>query len=80
MANIETKLYTHDELRELEEWFNSRELPKDIQLDKATYIPNVKETIRRLMIQAEINCNNPKMQGAIYILERLRNKLGETQK
>lgn len=79
MAKIETKLYTHDELRELEEWFNGRELPEDIQLDKATYIPNVKDTIGRLMIQAEINCDNPKMQGSIYLLERLKAKLEETQ-
>ena len=80
MAKIETKLYTHDELRELEEWFNGRELPKDIQLDKATYIPNLKDTLSRLIVQAEINRENPKMQGAIFLLERLKAKLEETQK
>lgn len=80
MAKIETKLYTRDELRDLEEWFNNINLPESIQLDKATYIPNVKDTINRLMVQAEINCDNPKMQGPIYLLERLKAKLEETQK
>ena len=45
MAKIESKLYTRDELRELEEWFKSVELPESIQLDKATYIPNLKDTL-----------------------------------
>lgn len=80
MAKIETKLYTRDELRDLEEWFNNINLPESILLDKATYIPNVKDTINRLMVQAEINCDNPKMQGPIYLLERLKAKLEETQK
>lgn len=80
MAKIENKLYTREELHELEEWFNNVQLPESIQLDKATFIPNVKETLSRLTLQAEINCDNPKMQGAIYILERLKSKLEETQK
>lgn len=79
MTKTETRFYTRDELNELEEWFNGRELPEDIQLDKATYIPNVKETLKKLIVQAEINCDNPKMQGAIYLLERLKKKLEETQ-
>lgn len=80
MAKIENKLYTREELHELEEWFNNVQLPESIQLDKATFIPNVKDTLSRLILQAEINCDNPKMQGAIYILERLKAKLEETQK
>ena len=62
MAKIENKLYTREELHELEEWFNNVQLPESIQLDKATFIPNVKETLSRLILQAEINCDNPKMQ------------------
>ena len=80
MAKIESKLYTRDDLRELEEWVKSVELPESIQLDKATYIPNLKDTLAKLVTQAEINCDNPKMQGPIYILERLKTKLEETQK
>lgn len=80
MAKIEFKLYTRDELRELEEWFNGVELPESIQLDTATYIPDLKDTLAMLVMQAEINCENPKMQGPIYLLERLKTRLEETQK
>lgn len=80
MAKITLKLYTHEELLELEEWFKQIDLPESIQLDKATYVPDLKDTINRLFVQAEINYENPKMQGAIYLLERLKAKLEETQK
>ena len=78
MAKITLKLYTHEELLELEEWFKQIDLPESIQLDKATYGPDLKDTINRLFVQAEINYENPKMQGAIYLLERLKAKLEET--
>lgn len=80
MAKIETKIYTREELAELEAWFKSIQLPESLQLDKATFIPDVRETLDRLVLQAEINCDNPKMQGPIYLLERLKTKLEETQK
>lgn len=80
MAKIETKIYTREELAELEAWFKSIQLPESLQLDKATFIPDVRETLDRLVLQAEINCDNPKMQGPIYLLERLKAKLEETQK
>ena len=80
MAKIETKIYTREELAELEAWFKGIQLPKSLQLDKATFIPDVRETLDRLVLQAEINCDNPKMQGPIYLLERLKAKLEETQK
>ncbi|MBM6865431.1 hypothetical protein H6A66_09660 [Bacteroides caecigallinarum] len=80
MAKIETKIYTREELAELEAWFKDIQLPESLQLDKATFIPDVRETLDRLVLQAEINCDNPKMQGPIYLLERLKAKLEETQK
>ena len=80
MAKIETKIYTCEELAELEAWFKDIQLPESLQLDKATFIPDVRETLDRLVLQAEINCDNPKMQGPIYLLERLKAKLEETQK
>lgn len=80
MAKIENKIYTRKELSEIKEWFNDVQLPQSIQLDKATFIPDVRETLSRLILQAEINCDNPKMQGAIYLLVRLKSKLEETRK
>ena len=71
----ETKLLTLDELHELGDWFNQQDLPQDLQLDKATYIPNLKDTIHRLLTQSEISYNNPKMQGCIILLLNLKKKL-----
>ena len=71
----EFKLLTLEELHELRDWFEGQKLPKELQLDKATYIPNLSDTVRRLLIQSEINYDNPKMQGCILLLQRLKAKL-----
>ena len=71
------KTLTQEELQELVEWFEQKTLPAQMQLDKATYIPNLPETVERLFIQAEINYDNPKMQGCIYLLLRIKEKLGD---
>lgn len=69
------KIYTREELNALEEWFNTHELPKELQLNKSTFIPNVSETVRRLLIQSKIYVDNSKMQGSIQILQDLKEKL-----
>ncbi len=69
------KIYTREELNTLEEWFNTHELPKELQLNKSTFIPNVSETVRRLLIQSKIYVDNSKMQGSIQILQDLKEKL-----
>lgn len=70
-------LYTLEELRQLEAWFEGKEMPEEMHLDKATYIPNLKETVKRLCWQAEQCYENPKMQGCIILLERIKEKLSE---
>ncbi len=74
------KIYSYEELMELIKWFDDKKLPESIQLDKATYIPDVKDTLGKLAVQAEIGYENPKLQGSIFLLKRLKNKLEETQK
>lgn len=69
------KMLTQDELHELEEWFEKNDLPQELQLDKATYIPRLRDTIKRLLTQSKINYNNPKMQGCIILLQRMKAKL-----
>ena len=71
----EIKMLTLDELHELEEWFDKQDLPEELQLDKATYIPHLRDTIKRLLIQSRLNYNNPKMQGCIILLQHLKAKL-----
>lgn len=68
-------LYTIEELRQLEEWFEGRDLPQEMHLDKATYIPDLKETVSHLCMQAEVCYENPKMQGCIILLERIKEQL-----
>lgn len=68
-------MLTLDELHELGAWFDKHDLPEELQLDKATYIPHLRDTITRLLTQSEINYNNPKMQGCIILLQRLKAKL-----
>ena len=70
-------VYTKEELRELENWFEGKELPQSLRLDKATYIPNLKDTLSRLCQQADVCYENPKMQGCILLMERIKAKLEE---
>lgn len=68
----EQKLYTKDELESLITWFEEHPYPKELQVDKATYIPNLSDTIDRLSGQARICYENPKMQGCIILLEKIK--------
>lgn len=71
------KLYTLEELQALKDWFKDKELPQDMRLDKATYIPDLKKTLSSLFLQADVCYENPKMQGCIFLLERIKAKLEE---
>lgn len=68
-------LYTEEELKTLFKWFDAQILPDTMQLDNATYIPDVRETLSRLKGQAVLCRENPKMQGCIILLERIKAKL-----
>lgn len=59
------------------EWlrFANQDLPQGLQVDKATNIPNLKETVARLFDQAEACFENPKMQGCLILLENIKAKL-----
>lgn len=70
-------LYTEEELAGLLEWFTGRDLPESLQIDDATFTPNLRETIERLSGQARLCFKNPKMQGCIYLLEKIKSKLLE---
>lgn len=69
------RLYTEEELKTLFKWFDAQVLPDTMQLDNATYIPDVRETLSRLKDQAVLCRENPKMQGCIILLERIKAKL-----
>lgn len=73
----ETIKHTLEEIGELKNWFDKHadKLPKEMQIDESTYSPDLQLTISALLDQAEICCENPKMQGSIFILERIKKKL-----
>jgi hypothetical protein len=64
-----------EELKALKDWFANQDLPQGLQVDKATNIPNLKETVARLFDQAEACFENPKMQGCLILLENIKAKL-----
>lgn len=72
------KTHSIEEIQELKEWFDNHELPGSLQLDKATYIEDVKETISSLIEQSLYCYDNPKMQGGIVLLEKIKIKVEES--
>lgn len=72
-----SKEYTLKELDELKLWFEQQELPQSLILDKAVSIPDLKETIAHLLDQAYVCYANPKLEGCLLILERIKAKLEE---
>ena len=50
-----------------------------MQIDSSAYTPNLKETISMLFEQAYICYENPKMQGCIYLIKKIKKNLEEMQ-
>lgn len=75
MMKIEKKIYTLDEVKELKKWFDAQTLPQDMQIDKATYTPRLKDTVNMLFDQAFVCHANSKMQGCLILLEKIKSNL-----
>ena len=75
------RIHTIEEIDELREWFEKvkNRLPKTMQIDSSAYTPNLKETISMLFEQAYICYENPKMQGCIYLLKKIKKNLENTR-
>lgn len=72
------KTHTLEEVNELKDWFDAQQLPQSFYIDKATFIPNVKETVDSLFMQAYLYYENPKMQGCIVLLKKIKKQIEET--
>ena len=70
-----SKEYTLEEVNELKAWFGQQEIPQSMTLDKAVFIPDLKETISHLLDQAYVCYKNPKLEGCLLLLERIKAKL-----
>lgn len=69
--------HTIEEINELNAWFeeNRNKFPQSMQLDASASIPNLATTIDMLFEQAYTCYSNPKMQGSILILKKIKQKL-----
>lgn len=75
MIKERKRTYTQEEVNELKKWFDSQELPPTMQIDKAAFTPNLKDTVDMLFEQAYVCYENPKMQGCLYLLEKIKSNL-----
>jgi hypothetical protein len=75
------RIHTIEEIDELREWFEKvkNRLPEAMQIDSSAYTPNLKETISMLFEQAYICYENPKMQGCIYLIKKIKKNLEDTR-
>ena len=75
------RIHTIEEIDEKGEWFEKvkNRLPETMQIDSSAYTPNLKETISMLFEQAYICYENPKMQGCIYLLKKIKKNLEDTR-
>ena len=70
------KGYTLEDIAALEDWFADKKLEGSLQLDNAVYIPDLKQTVTNLIIQAKVSYENPKIHGCIRLLEQIKTKIG----
>ena len=72
---------TIEEVDELKNWFeaNKDRLPQTMQIDKSAFTPNLHETVVMLLEQAYVCYENPKMQGCIRLLERIKQIITENE-
>ena len=62
-------------IKVVEEWFEQQQLPASMQLDSATYIPDLPDTVSRLFEQSYLYAGNPRMEGSLWLVLRIKKKL-----
>lgn len=74
-------VYTLEEVDALKRWFDEQgnNIPSEMTIEKSTYSPNLRLTIQMLFEQAYICYNNPKMQGCLLLLEKIKSNLENNQ-
>ena len=74
---IDKRKHTIEEIDELKAWFEAIQdkLPATMQIDSSAFTPNLKETVSMLFEQAYICYENPKMQGCIWLLKKIKGNL-----
>ena len=63
------RTYTEEEVNELKKWFDSQSLPPTMQIDKAAFTPNLKDTVDMLFEQAYVCYENPNAGMSLFVRE-----------
>lgn len=73
--------YSEEELNEMIVWFNNHadELPKEMQIDKSAFTPDLKLTVESCIMQAKQCLGNYKMAGAFRLLQQIRAKIEDNK-
>ena len=73
------RTHTLEKINELKSWFeaNQEKLPETMQIDSSAFSPDLRDTIDMLFEQAYICYENPKMQGCIRFLKKIKKNLEE---
>ena len=73
------RTHTLEEINELKRWFeaNQEKFPETMQIDSSAFSPDLRDTIDMLFEQAYICYENPKMQGCIRFLKKIKKNLEE---
>lgn len=64
MIKERKRTYTQEEVNELKKWFDSQELPPTMQIDKAAFTPNLKDTVDMLFNRPMYATKIPKCRDA----------------
>lgn len=74
---LKKESYSEEELNEMIVWFNNHanELPKEMQINKAAFTPDLKLTVESCIMQAKQCLGNYKMAGAFRMLQQIRENL-----
>lgn len=71
------KHYTEEELQKLSKWFEQHtdKLPASLRVDKATYVPDLKRTVRFYFDIAKEHKDNPTYAAQIFLLFKIKDVL-----
>ena len=79
---LKKESYSEEELNEMIVWFNNHanEFPKEMQINKAAFTPDLKLTVESCIMQAKQCLGNYKMAGAFRMLQQIRENLEKAAK
>lgn len=77
LCTLLTSTYSEEDLNEMIVWFNNHanEFPKEMQINKTVFTPDLKLTVESCIMQAKQCLGNYKMGRAFRLLQQIRENL-----